>query len=307
MTLEIISYHYVRPIKNSNYPNVKGLEIEGFLRQMDFFKKNKTVITTQQVKDFFLKGTKIPKNSIWLTFDDGYKDHINFVAPILENFNFDAIFFPVINTYAKNILLDVNAIHYIIAKSECENQLIDRLKYEMANRGLNSEYFENLWVNTNKKKMFDSEKISFFKIVLQHNLSFNVRKGIINKLFKDFVGKSQKQFSKELYMNKQDLKYLVKKGFSVGSHTTSHQWLTKLSYQEQKYEIINSINELKKINSSEKNWILCFPHGLYNQDTLKILDEYNFSLGLKNKGGMVTSRHQNRFELPRCNTNDFPQ
>ena len=176
MTLEIISYHYVRPIKNSNYPNVKGLEIEGFLRQMDFFKKNKTVITTQQVKDFFLKGTKIPKNSIWLTFDDGYKDHINFVAPILENFNFDAIFFPVINTYAKNILLDVNAIHYIIAKSECENQLIDRLKYEMANRGLNSEYFENLWVNTNKKKMFDSEKISFFKIVLQHNLPEELEK-----------------------------------------------------------------------------------------------------------------------------------
>tara|TARA_X000000950_G_scaffold171986_1_gene209531 strand:+ start:2802 stop:3725 length:924 start_codon:yes stop_codon:yes gene_type:complete len=307
MTLEIISYHYVRPIKNSNYPNIKGLEIEGFLRQMDFFKKKKSVLTTQQVKDFFLKGTKIPKNSVWLTFDDGYKDHINFVVPILENFNFDAIFFPVTNTYIKNILLDVNAIHYIIAKSDCENQLIDRLKYEMANEGLSNMYFEKLWENINKKRMFDSEKISFFKILLQHNLSSTIRKKIIKRLFKDLIGKNQKQFSRELYMNKQDLKYLIKKGFSIGTHTTSHQWLTKLSYEEQKYEITNSIKELKKINSSEKNWIICFPHGLYDENTLKILEEYNFSLGLKNKGGRVKSRHQKRYELPRCNTNDFPQ
>ena len=37
---KIVMYHYVRPIKNSKYPNIKGLELHGFQRQIEFFKKN---------------------------------------------------------------------------------------------------------------------------------------------------------------------------------------------------------------------------------------------------------------------------
>ena len=37
--LTIITYHYVRPIIDSKFPGIKGLEIEGFKRQLDFFRK----------------------------------------------------------------------------------------------------------------------------------------------------------------------------------------------------------------------------------------------------------------------------
>ena len=38
--LTIVMYHYVREIKGSDYPNIKGLEIDGFKRQLDYFSKN---------------------------------------------------------------------------------------------------------------------------------------------------------------------------------------------------------------------------------------------------------------------------
>ena len=34
--LTIIMYHYVRNIKNSPYKNIKGLETDGFKRQLDY-------------------------------------------------------------------------------------------------------------------------------------------------------------------------------------------------------------------------------------------------------------------------------
>ncbi len=38
--ITIIMYHYVREIKNSKYPTIKGLEISSFKRQLDFLEKN---------------------------------------------------------------------------------------------------------------------------------------------------------------------------------------------------------------------------------------------------------------------------
>ena len=37
--LHIIMYHYVREIKNSKYPEIKGLEYKLFLEQLDFLQK----------------------------------------------------------------------------------------------------------------------------------------------------------------------------------------------------------------------------------------------------------------------------
>ena len=39
-SLNIVAYHYVREIKKSNYPNLKGVEFDLFKRQLKFFKKN---------------------------------------------------------------------------------------------------------------------------------------------------------------------------------------------------------------------------------------------------------------------------
>lgn len=36
----------------------------------------------------------LSRNSVWLTFDDGYKDHIEYAIPLLEEFGFYGSFFP---------------------------------------------------------------------------------------------------------------------------------------------------------------------------------------------------------------------
>ena len=42
--ITIVTYHYVREISGSNYPNIKGLEFSGFKRQLDYLEKNFNII-----------------------------------------------------------------------------------------------------------------------------------------------------------------------------------------------------------------------------------------------------------------------
>ena len=67
----IVMYHYVREIKKSKYPNLKGLEYNEFKRQIDYFEKNFNILSNDQISEI-LVSKKIPKKkSILLTFDDG--------------------------------------------------------------------------------------------------------------------------------------------------------------------------------------------------------------------------------------------
>ena len=58
--LTIIMYHYVRPISNSDFPGIKGLELEGFKRQLDYLEDNYTMVTTDQVVDSVTKNKRLP-------------------------------------------------------------------------------------------------------------------------------------------------------------------------------------------------------------------------------------------------------
>ena len=86
-------YHYVRPLRNSRFSKIKGLDLKNFKNQLEYLEKNYEVITHKDVIDALNDNKQLPKNSVWLTFDDGYKDHINFVLPLLEKFGYCGTFF----------------------------------------------------------------------------------------------------------------------------------------------------------------------------------------------------------------------
>jgi hypothetical protein len=50
--LTIIMYHYVRNIKNSPYENIKGLETDGFKRQLDYLNEYYNIINVENLIDY---------------------------------------------------------------------------------------------------------------------------------------------------------------------------------------------------------------------------------------------------------------
>ena len=305
--IDIVMYHYVRPIKRSIYPRIKGLEVEAFKRQLEYFASERSVVSTSDVLNAVIGEFRLPKGAVWLTFDDGYKDHFEYVAPLLEQFGFDGAFFPVSDCYVKKNILDVNKIHYILASAESEGMLIDILKSEMFAEGFSQTDWSNFWFSVDKESRYDSEKTTFFKRMLQKELPSNKRKKILSNLFEKIVGRSESDINDELYMSKKDLISLHERGFTIGSHTASHSWLNTLSIDEQISEIDASLSSLESIRGEVDDWIMCYPYGEYNDETLSILNSKNCALALTTKVGTADFLKQNKFELTRFNTNDFPQ
>ncbi|MDA7546257.1 polysaccharide deacetylase family protein [Alphaproteobacteria bacterium] len=305
MTLEIVTYHYVRPIKSSRYPKIKGLELSCFQKQLEFFLKERHIVSTADVLRAIEDKIALPKNAIWLTFDDGYKDHYEYVVPLLERYGVDAAFFPVTDTFTKNIALDVNKIQYILAIIDSENILLELLKKQMFLEGFSLVEWNHLWNQMDKSSRFDTEKIIFFKRLLQRDLPIKIRQRILTNLFLEIANKTSNDFVSELYMSKKDLISLHQKGFTIGSHTASHSWLNSLTLKQQEIEIENSLIELKNIRGSLDNWIMCYPYGAYNEETLSILSKKNCAIGLTTKVGKTDLSYQNKYELSRLDTNDF--
>ena len=120
----IVMYHYVRNVKKSKYPNLKGLEFTEFKKQISFFKKNFNFLSNTQFIEI-LNSKKIPKKkSILLTFDDGYRDHYEYVFPFLKKQDLSAVFYPPIMCIRNKAVLDVNKIHFILAKEENNIQIL---------------------------------------------------------------------------------------------------------------------------------------------------------------------------------------
>ena len=307
MILDIVMYHYVRPISESRYPKIKGLELKSFQNQLDFFLKEKNLVGTDDVINAVTRSIELPKDSVWLTFDDGYKDHLDYVVPILEQKGIDAAFFPVSDTYENGSILDVNTIHYILASVDNDESLLTHLVAEMEVEGLAKSDFDNLWNSTDKSSRYDSEVVIFFKRMLQRDLPLELRQKILARMFENLVGRSQKEVSEELYMSKDDLISLSKKGFHIGSHTSSHMWLNSLTTVEQEKEIAKSLDALRSIRNEVSNWIMCYPYGAYNDATLSILEKMGCALALTTIVGAADLSCQNKFELKRWDANDFPK
>ena len=58
---KIIMYHYVRSLKNSTYPEIKGLETIGFKNQLNYFKENNHIFSGRT------KPTLIGNNNSFLS------------------------------------------------------------------------------------------------------------------------------------------------------------------------------------------------------------------------------------------------
>jgi len=307
MNVKIIMYHYVRKIRDSQYPGIKGLEIEGFRRQLDFFKCNFNVINAEDVIKYVKYGTHLPENSCLLTFDDGYKDHLTYVLPELLSRGLQGSFFPPVKPVMERELLDVNRIHYILASTEHKSKLVNHVENLCVEHGISALELSSLKSKYAIPSRYDSSEVNYIKKLLQHALPEGIRKSISSELFRVYVNRTETEFADNLYLTFDDVKTLIKSGMYIGSHGYRHVWLDKETIESQTLEIENSLKFLGDVGATTVDWIMCYPFGGYNVHTLDILTRYNCIAGITTKVGLARLSRERSLELPRFNTNDYQQ
>jgi peptidoglycan/xylan/chitin deacetylase (PgdA/CDA1 family) len=300
-------YHYIRDIKHSRYPEIRGLEVSAFRQQIEFMKNNFRIVTMEQVIDAITTKSELPEKALLLTFDDGYIDNYTFAMPVLEEFGVQGSFFIPGKTFSTHQLLDVNKIHYILASADSNcltEDLISQMDYY---RGKEYEYpstveLINVHAQANR---FDSKETIFVKRMLQTVLPEKLRITISSNLFEKYVGISEEKLAYELYMSEDQIRTMKRHGMFIGLHGYDHYWLGTLPLNQMKNDITKALEALDEF-IDRRCWVMNYPYGNYSSEVACYVKSKGACIGLTTKVRVADIFADSVLELPRLDCNDFP-
>lgn len=303
----IVSYHYVRDLKHSRYPEIKGLDLELFKQQVQFIKHELHPIT---MEDFLaaLEGSyDLPENATLLTFDDGYIDHFTNAYSILKNEGIQGSFFIPGKSWVEHKLLDVNKIHFIMASTSEDllyNELISQMNHYRGNE-FDFPTNEELWNEYGKASRFDTAKTRFIKRMLQTALPEKLRNRISSELFARFVGVSEDKFARELYMNYEQIRCMKDAGMFIGLHGYDHYHNGKLETDHMLKDMSKAMEVMSDFVDTDR-WVMNYPYGSYNDDVIQYISNHGCKAGLTVNPGIADISVDSQYILPRADTNDLP-
>jgi peptidoglycan/xylan/chitin deacetylase (PgdA/CDA1 family) len=311
MKLSIITYHYVRDLRRSRFPNLRGLETDQFSEQIAYIKEHYRVISGDELLAAVEAGSwdTLPPSALLLTFDDGYIDHFTQVFPILARANIPGCFFPAAQCVLDNHVLDVNKIHFVLASVPDKQVIIDRILGMLNEYGphYQTEAADHYWTKLAVASRFDTKEIEFIKRILQRELPEELRRIIINRLFHEYVSSDEVSFARELYMSMDQIVCMREGGMFIGSHGYGHYWLDTLDRASQRREVELGLKFLRRVGARLDGWIMSYPYGAYDDGLLSILRSTGCRVGLTTKVGIADLNCDNLLTLPRLDTNDLPK
>ena len=261
------------------YKNVRQ-----FSDDIDFLLKHYKPIDVNQLYQAVKNGNTIPKGSFLLSFDDGFREVNDIIAPILEKKGVPAVFF--INP----AFIDNQHLFY-----RCKiSILIGELK---ANKNYLQPFSEALQLaNVSMESIIVS-----LKNVDQHNAA--VLDSIAERIGYSFNNYLRSQLP---FLTKEELLSLHNKGFSIGAHSMNHPYYKLISVKEQASQTIDSCNYVKNITGTTECHF-SFPHSDKDvkQNTIDLIIAGNEGLlfGIQNQKEELHNKIFHRFNAERPETN----
>ncbi len=125
------------------------------------------------------------------------------------------------------------------------------------------------------RNQINDQKTLEFKKILNYRLNLEQKHIFLNQMFSKY--KIKLNYS-DVYLSIKELKYLVDLGMIIGSHSHSHEVLSRYNESQQNFEISFSKNYLQKKIGIPID-LFCYPYGsknTYNQSSRKILKKYKY-------------------------------
>ncbi|MCI4445304.1 MAG: polysaccharide deacetylase family protein [Candidatus Aminicenantes bacterium] len=220
----LIPYYHV--VSDEKLPHIIHLHpyknILRFLKDVDYFGQKFKAIGLEDLIDFVYKGNKLKKNSVILTFDDGYVECFSNIAPILEKKGLPAIFFVSSDCVDNKNLCYKNKVSLLV------NYLIK-----------NQDKFITDPVCPRAASL--ETKIKALRQVRYKNRQVLDEMAKINGIDWDEYLKNKKP-----YLTLKQLEELKKRGFYIGAHGQDHANFNELNLNEQIDQVKESIFFIKK-------------------------------------------------------------
>ena len=238
----IVYYHVVSDDSQIPYYYKKNLCNKKTLKdQLDWYVQHRYKFISLDEAVYLIRNKVNAIKTIAFTTDDGFKENYTNIAPIFEKFNIKATLFLISNCLDNNDLMWNNKIHLIKSKVTEKNE--QGICVEISNKYRVSKDIKDLIRSSEQWPMIIKDEIANYAWSLAGLQPLN-----------EYLEENKP------YMSNNQIKELLKQGYSIGSHSCSHPDFSRLEENEIMEELINSKDILKKIFDIDSNYF-AYPYG----------------------------------------------
>jgi peptidoglycan/xylan/chitin deacetylase (PgdA/CDA1 family) len=280
MLIRNFLFHRVSEEKDALWPPMKP---EHFKTVIKHLTKNFEVVSLEK----YLENPASfdgRKKLATVLFDDGYKDNIEFAAPILEENNCPASFYLVTDCINRNIPTWTYIIDHIFQQTRREKIELafdfvpDKFKsvilYQNGNRTETSKEIKP-WL----KKLSNPKRLAIMKTIQEQCGDVSLASGKM--------------------MNWDDIRQLQGRGFTIGSHSHTHPMLASL---ENESEIRDELETARQIITKETGiapLTISYPIGSFDERVTSMAEKSGYRYGLAVKQQFYNTTEDSRWEIPR--------
>lgn len=282
------------------YHRIDDLEIDpwqlavstiNFEQQLQLIQNKHHVVSATELIGELNTG-RIKKNSICITFDDGYRDNFLNAAPLLKRYSCPATFFIATGfiNQEKMFWWDILTEIFLISHKLPEILQIGGLNFTLDNNGeMSNDQFEK-HKSWKWPEPAPTQRCAVYLAVWEYIRPLPNDELIKNIEFLiEWSGIEFNTPTEALPMNDRHLEEIAnEKLFSLGVHTVNHPALGSQSKPVQEKELSGSRDMLYQHFDNNTDAV-AYPYGHYNEETLDIMKNENFEAGFTTEERSVSA------------------
>ena len=275
----ILLYHRVIDVKYDPY----GITVspKHFRIHVRYLKKNYNIISLDKLVSYLKQG-RVPKESVVLTFDDGYVDNYLCARPILEELQSPAAFFIATSNINTNKAFWWDRLARVFHPEQKLPLRIPLFNCTLSSPRKRNDAFWGIY-----KVLKSSSPQIIDKIVTY---------------LEQWAKLGEIKDSSYRVMNEKDIRELADNGlFQIGVHTQHHSNLSSQTALLQRQEIRHSKQILENITNKPMKYF-SYPYGSkdnYTVQTVRIVKKSGFEAACSAYAGVVDGG-TDLYQLPRC-------
>jgi peptidoglycan/xylan/chitin deacetylase (PgdA/CDA1 family) len=287
-TLVIFNYHRIRSDVHSPRfdDGVYGPTQDELHDQFKWMKLNADVISEQDLLDHVRTNRKLPRSSVMITFDDGYRDNYELALPVIQDLKVPAIFFIATGAIESREVGWWDTIAYLIKRSPLKQLTLRGRTWDL--EGCREGAIRELqhWMRTKKAET---------TIYFLEELSMAC----------DVPMPTSDESSPEL-MSWDEIRDAQAKGVAIGSHTHTHRVLSTLNLADQ-FEEFRSSKEILEEKLGRTVHSVAYPVGGHidcHFETSGLAEQCGYELGFSFQTGANHLDRLNPFEIGRISAEE---
>ena len=288
MTRELLIVPYYHIVSDSEVLHVKNLyknkTIRQFKEDIDFLLKHYSPVGLREVLSSLKADHPLSKKVFLLTFDDGFREIYDIIAPILLDKGIPATFF------ISSGFLDNRELCY----QHKASLLVEKMQKGMSS-GTDGEIRGIL-----AKSGFSIPRLSEGVLKVDYK-----RRTVLDRISQVLLLDFQKYLNEEQpYLTSDQTKDLIGRGFTIGAHSIDHPHFVTLSLPDQLQQTIMSVRHIRE-NFGLDYGAFAFPHndeGVSREFFQTIqesgLIDITFGTGGMTNGGVESHKQRINLEEP---------